>query len=132
MSASFWGLSGKGRSSTNKQRRMSRRRSLATEGLEHRHLLATLTVDFSDLTLSPDSHFNGPDPNGTEIPGTPIVEGSFRSAWTSFNNHYDADDPENPNPFWYDFAYSNENDTTTPGLDNQFSSFAGGGLGDEN
>jgi hypothetical protein len=112
------------RAAAEKRRGQRSRRGLAAEQLENRHLLATITADFSDLSLSPESHFNGPDPQGT---GTPVVRGSFRSGQVSFNNNYDLTFNS-----WDAFAYSNETDTTTAGFDNQFSSFTGGGNGDEN
>ena len=105
------------------------RKKLAAERLEARQLLATFTVNFSDLNLAPDSHWYGPDPTGTENGG--FIEGQFRSGNIDFPNKYSTTGSAEPH-FWLDFAYSNESDTVTPGFENQFSSFAGGGNKDAN
>ncbi len=108
------------------------RRTLTLETLERRSLLATVTTGFEDLSLSSNSYWNGPDPAGTNEPdpyggSQPVKVGSFKSGGISFFNEY------NPNyGSWGGFAYSNQNDTTTPGFGNQFSSYAGGGHGDAN
>lgn len=84
----------------------------------------TLTVDFDDLTLSPESHWNGPDPSGVDVMGDygPVRVGSFSSRGASFVNRYDLTYGS-----WNGFAYSNVTDNTTPGFMNQFSAAAGGG-----
>ena len=84
-------------------------------------------VGFEDVgaTLSIGSAFNGPDPSGTSITGPfddTVVVGSFQSETLTFNNSHSLDFGS-----WNQWAYSNANDTTTPGFTNQFSSFAGGG-----
>lgn len=124
-------LSNRRRPETKKRQRITRRR-LASETLEARHLLATITVDFSDLNLFPESHWNGPDPFGSNQPdpfggSEPVVVGRFRSGWTEFSNSYNLNYGN-----WAGFAYSNETDATTPGFGNEFGSFAGGGLEDQN
>jgi len=104
------------------------RRALALETLESRSLLAAVTVDFSDLTLGNESHWNGPDPNGVDEPGpfdTTVRVGKFASGGVDFVNRFNNDWFT-----WTGFAYSNETDTTTAGFGNQFSAFTGTGLGD--
>ena len=74
-------------------------------------------VDFEDLTLPPDSYWNGSPNNGNN---------TFTSNGFIFHNRFD-------NSFGFDvwdgFAFSNKTDTTTPGFTNQFSAAAGSGAG---
>jgi hypothetical protein len=71
-----------------------------------------LVIDFSDLTLAPDSFFNGgPD---TNTDGWVSQEVSFGN---SFNSSFGG--------FWNGFAYSNVNDTTTGNFTNQYAAFTG-------
>ncbi|MEW4527513.1 DUF4465 domain-containing protein [Maioricimonas sp. JC845] len=83
-----------------------------------------MIVGFEDVALAPDSHFNGPVPGGTVIPGPygDVVEGSIGSGGVDFINRYDTTFGS-----WSGFAASNETDTTTPGFTNQFSAFPGSG-----
>ncbi|MFQ3670419.1 MAG: DUF4465 domain-containing protein [Verrucomicrobiia bacterium] len=71
-----------------------------------------LLVDFSDLSLPSDSFYNGGPVTNTD-------------GWTSntvfFGNSYDS----SFGGFWNGFAYSNVNDTTTPGFGNQYAAFTG-------
>lgn len=114
------------RRSPAKGRRRRALAKLAVERLESRHLLAAVTVDFSDLDLAAESHWDGPDPEGT---GSPVIVGNFHSGGIGFRNQYD----ESFGGFWKsDFAYSNEADTVTPDFTNLYSSFAGGGRADAN
>jgi hypothetical protein len=69
----------------------------------------TITIDFSNLTLGNNSHWNGSDNSG-----------KFVATWgdtAAFLNGY-TDDPTYP--AWGGFAYSNQNDTSISGLDAQF------------
>jgi len=62
-------------------------------------------IDFSDLTLAPESYHNNPE---------------FTSGGAGFNNDY------NPTyQSWAGFSYSNTTDTTTPGYTNQYSAITG-------
>ena len=89
-------------------------------------------VDFSDLTLSnatsqtqyaPNGttvtgyYWNGPDPNGTtqRMARLPETVGQFTSGGVAFPNTYD-----NYYGSWSGWAYSNVNDTTTDGWNNQY------------
>lgn len=87
---------------------------------------ADIVVDFDDLPLAPDSHWSGPDPNGT--PGTGpdsgLIIGSFTSHGVKFTNKASS--------YWAGFAYSNMRDTTTPGWQNQYSAITGTGRGPGN
>lgn len=69
-------------------------------------------VNFSDLSLPPDSFYNGGPTTNTD-------------GWTSntvyFGNSYDS----SWGGFWNGFSYSNVNDTTTPGYTNQYAAFTG-------
>lgn len=75
------------------------------------------TVDFEDLTLSPNSYWNGSPNNGAN---------TFTSNGFTFHNSFD-----NSWGFdvWSGFAYSNMTDTTTPGYTNQYSAITGAGAG---
>jgi hypothetical protein len=68
---------------------------------------------FDDLTLPPESYWNGSD-------GT----GEFTSGGIHFANHYNADWD-----YWEGFAYSNRTDPNLAGLLGQYSAIAGGGQG---
>ncbi|NET62291.1 MAG: DUF4465 domain-containing protein [Symploca sp. SIO2E6] len=77
-----------------------------------RPALAQEVVDFEDLTLSPESFYNGSD-----------GAGGFTSKGVFFNNSY------NPTfDSWSGWSYSNTTDTTTPGFTNQYSAFTGSGF----
>ncbi len=91
--------------------------------------MAADTVTFDDLTLAPDSYWNGPDPNGTDEPdpwggSLPVRVGSFNSGGVSFVNRHNLNFGS-----WTGFAYSNTTDTTTPGFLNQYSAYPGSGYG---
>lgn len=84
------------------------------------------TITFDDLTLAPNSYWNGPDTNGTTVAGPygDVIQGSFSSHGVTFGNSYDTTYGS-----WSGFAYSNTDDTTTPGFGNQFSAYSGSGRG---
>lgn len=67
-------------------------------------------ADFEDKTLSPNSFYNGSD-----------MAGGFSSQGVQFSNGFDF--------IWSGFAYSNVNDTTTPGFGNQYAAITGSGFG---
>lgn len=69
---------------------------------------AVAVVDFSDLTLSPESYAN--------------ETGGFTSYGVGFSNAYGV---SYGYPWWGGFAYSNMTDTTTPGYANQYSAITG-------
>lgn len=74
---------------------------------------ATVVSTFDDLALAPDSHF------------FPEVSTSFTSGAASFN--HDFADFGFPGCCWSGWTHSSRVDTTTPGFENQYSAFAGGG-----
>jgi hypothetical protein len=77
------------------------------------------TIDFEDLTLAPQSFYNGSD-----------GAGGFVSQTAFFNNNYDAQFG-----FWSGWSYSNQTDVTTAGFMNQYSAYNvpdGGGDGSPN
>lgn len=79
--------------------------------------LATLaapaaTIHFDDLPLGPAGYWNGSDGSGGFSSGGATFHNSYNTTWGS----------------WSGFAYSNHTDATTPGWDNQYAAFAGGGL----
>lgn len=69
-------------------------------------------VDFTDLTLPPNSYYNGgPVTNTAGWTSNGVYFGnSYNSAWGGF---------------WNGFSYSNVNDTTTPGFTNQYAAYTG-------
>ena len=77
------------------------------------HSLAELIVDFEDLLLAPESFHNGSD-----------LSGDFFSQGVQFGNSYHAGFE-----VWSGFSYSNVDDPTTPGPENQYAAAAGGGGG---
>ena len=68
---------------------------------------------FDDLSLSPDSYWNGSN-----------MVGGFQDSNVYFVNHYDTAF----GGYWSAFAYSNKKDTITAGYTNQYSCAAGGGV----
>lgn len=70
-------------------------------------------VTFESVPLAPDSYWNGSD-----------ASGGITLDGVTFQNHYDTTYDS-----WAGFALSNTTDTTTPGWNNQYSAYAGGGAG---
>lgn len=70
-------------------------------------------VDFQDLSLGPNSYWNGSDSSG-----------GFTSRGAHFNNSYDQDYGS-----WSGWSYSNVNDTTTAGYGNLYAAHTGTGVG---
>jgi len=86
---------------------------VATLGAMGRAATAETIADFEDLVLSSGSYWNGSDGSG-----------GFTSGGAEFNNAYD---PEWGS--WSGWAYSNVNNTTTPGWLNQYAAYTGTGYG---
>ena len=76
---------------------------------------ASFTVDLEDLPLASNSFNSGGN-----------LSGNFFSHGISFGNDFSNDFGFD---YWSGFAYSNVNDPTTPGFENQFASASGGGMG---
>jgi hypothetical protein len=76
-------------------------------------------VNFDDLSLAPESYWNGSDGSG-----------GFQSGLAWFNNNYT--DWGGGYYSWDGWAYSNRTDTTTPGYTNQYSAITGGGFNSNN
>jgi len=85
-------------------------------------LIAALTIvstanadiaTFEDLSLPPESYWNGSDESG-----------GFTSGSAYFNNNYNSDWSS-----WDGFSYSNITDTTTTGLAAQYNAITGAGQG---
>jgi hypothetical protein len=79
----------------------------------------TITIDFEDLVLDPESYYNGSD-----------GAGGFVSRGAFFNNNYNATFGS-----WKGWSYSNVTDVTTQGYTNQYSAYNlpnGGGDGAPN
>ncbi|WP_428937722.1 DUF4465 domain-containing protein [Fontivita pretiosa] len=72
-----------------------------------------VTVDFSDKALPANSFYNGSD-----------LAGGFTSGGAHFWNNYNTQFQS-----WIGFAYSNVNNTTTPGFTNQYAAITGSGVG---
>ncbi|MFZ5941910.1 MAG: DUF4465 domain-containing protein [Bacteroidota bacterium] len=73
----------------------------------------TSSVGFEDLSLEPDSFWNGSD-----------LSGGFSSGNLFFPNHYVT-----PGDYWSGFVYSTMTDVTTASWTNQYSCIAGSGAG---
>ncbi len=73
--------------------------------------VAGVIADFEDLSLAPESYWNGSDGSGGFVSG---------SAWFN-NNNYSG--------WWDGFSYSNITDTTTTGVDGQYNAITGSGQG---
>lgn len=87
-------------------------------------------VNFDDLTLAPESFWDGPDLSGTDEAGpfgTTIKAGSFTSGGVKFTNKYNLDWFS-----WTGFAYSNVTDNTTPGYGSQHNALTSSGRGPGN
>jgi hypothetical protein len=74
---------------------------------------AELVADFDDLSLDPESYWNGSDESGYFVSGNCMFFNNYDPAWSS----------------WDGWAYSNLTDSTTPGFGNQYSAYTGGGQG---
>lgn len=83
-------------------------------------------ANFDDLALPPESFENGPLPGADIVdgPNGPVAVGFFESGGVKFINRYDLTFDSAGG-----FAYSNQTDSTTPGFENQYSAFAGTGVG---
>lgn len=75
-------------------------------------LVAQNVIDFEELSLEPESHWNGSDESG-----------SFSSGYVTFYNQYDSGYGS-----WMGFAYTNETDNTTYSWQNMYSSASGTGV----
>jgi hypothetical protein len=72
-----------------------------------------MIVDFEDLSLQPESYWNGSD-----------LSGGFAAGGAWFGNNYDT-----MYGSWDGFAYSNITDTASTGWDAQYNAITGGGYG---
>ncbi len=82
---------------------------------DHASFAVTLTIDFEELPLESEDFYNGSD-----------LAGGFESYGTQFNNLYTE---FGGGCCWNGWSYSQTTDTTTPGVENQYSSYAGSGAG---
>jgi len=71
-----------------------------------------LSGDFGELTLDPESYWNGSDESGQFVTGPARFHNDYNTAYYS----------------WSGWAYSNATDVTTPGYMNQYSAFTGDGF----
>lgn len=83
---------------------------------------AATIVGFEDLSLAPNSYFNG-NPGGS---GDTFTVNPFTSGGITFSNTYTR---SSGFEYWNGWSYSNMTNTTTPGFGNQFSVYAGSGAG---
>jgi hypothetical protein len=74
----------------------------------------TLVSDFEDLTLDPESYWNGSD-----------ATGAFSTGVARFHNDFNAEYFS-----WSGWSYSNTSDVSTPGWANQYSAITGAGMGE--
>jgi Domain of unknown function (DUF4465)/PEP-CTERM motif len=74
---------------------------------------ASIVIGFEELSLAPNSFYNGNSGVGTNTNG-------WSSGGVYFGNSYNA----NFGGFWSGFSYSNVVNNTTPGFANQYAAFA--------
>ncbi len=67
--------------------------------------------DFEDLSLAPESYWNGSDGSGGFTSGNAFYNNNYNSSWGS----------------WDGFSYSDITDTTTDGLSGQYNAITGSG-----
>lgn len=79
---------------------------------------ADIVIGFEELSLAPNSFYNGNSGIGTNTNG-------WSSGGVFFGNSYNS----SFGGFWNGFSYSNVINTTTPGFMNQYASFAPAGPG---
>lgn len=75
------------------------------------NLFAQTVADFEDLTLAPNSYYNGADGAGGFTSGNAFFANDYDTAFFS----------------WSGFSYSNVTDDTTAGFGNQYSAIPGSG-----
>jgi hypothetical protein len=80
-------------------------------------LWSQTSAKFEDISLAPNSFYNGSD-----------FAGGFKSGDYTFTNEYDS----SFGGFWSGFAVSNTKNDSTPGFLNQYSSITGGGRYSQN
>lgn len=79
--------------------------------------VAATAIDFSDLSLSADSFYNGGPTTNT-------------AGWSSNGAHFaNSFTDHGTYTSWSGFAYSNVNDTSTAGFGNQYAAYTGTGVG---
>lgn len=69
-------------------------------------------ADFDDLSLGPESYWNGSDETGDFTSGSAVFNNNFTNWGGGITS-------------WDGWAYSNMSDTTTPGYTNQYSAITG-------
>lgn len=75
------------------------------------NVTAAGVADFENLSLSPESYWNGSDGSGGFTSGGMFFNNTYNASWSS----------------WDQFAYSNITDNTTAGFGNQYSAYPGSG-----
>lgn len=76
------------------------------------------TVNFEDLSLAPDSFYNGGPTDNSD--GWSSGGVGFGNTFTDFGGGFTG---------WTGWSYSNVSDTTTPGFGNQYAAYTGSGFG---
>ena len=87
----------------------------------HSNVLAADVSDLENLSLPPDSSWNGSD-----LEGSYSATDAFKTGTASFNNFY-AYDAVYMYSSWGGFAYSNMKDTTATGFTAQYNAIPGSG-----
>ncbi len=91
--------------------------SIAIAILASTQLWAQSISTFEDISLAPNSFYNGSD-----------FKGGFKSGSAFFTNMHDT----TFGPYWEGFSVSNTKDDSTPGYLNQYSAITGGAWGGNN
>ena len=95
-------------------------------------LADSVVVTFDDVSLAPNSYFNGPVSGGTTSAdpyggSLPVTSGTFASGGVRFVNQSNPNSVYQGVATWGGFAVSNTTDTTSQSYGNQFSAIAGSG-----
>ena len=87
-----------------------------------------VTVDFEDLTLDPDSQWDGEDTTYDNGSGD---SNPFQSGAATFNNFHEFSDPWGfgPTHYWDGWAYCNRSDTASTSLAGQYTAMGSGTSG---
>jgi hypothetical protein len=92
-----------------------------------------VAVDFADLSLSPESQWNGTDTTYNDGSGD---SNPFVSGGVTFSNYHEYSDPwgSGPTHYWDGWAYSNRTDVASTKVAGQYTAVANpvGGLNDSN
>ncbi len=94
--------------------------------LSSQNTIAQTVSDFENLTLTPNSYWDGSDRSGTHNAG--LFSSTFSSGDANFNNVYDTTYSAAYGYWSKGFAYTNMTDSTTSGSGNMYSAKTASGV----